>query len=90
MCQIWLRSDGRVEGGGGGGGRQRDKGKLQLYIVDDMICFQCIVVLKCYFILLSVLSFIFVLLIRNVALLCTRAIAVCALGELFAVAAMSW
>ena len=29
VCQIWLRSDGRVEKKGGG--RQTDKGKLQLY-----------------------------------------------------------
>ena len=31
MCQIWLRSDGHVEMGGG---VQRDKGTLQLYIVE--------------------------------------------------------
>ena len=31
VCQIWLRSDGRVEKGGGVTDRQR---KLQLYIVD--------------------------------------------------------
>ena len=34
VCQIWLRSDGRVEREGGGGYRQTDKGTLQLYIVD--------------------------------------------------------
>ena len=34
VCQIWLRSDGRVEKKGGGGYRQTDKGKLQLYIID--------------------------------------------------------
>ena len=33
MCQIWLRSDGRVEKKGGVQ-TQTDKGKLQLYIVD--------------------------------------------------------
>ena len=32
MCQILLRSDGRVEKGG----VQTDKGTLQLYIVDDL------------------------------------------------------
>ena len=31
MCQIWLRSDGRVEKGGGTD-RQTDKGTLQLYV----------------------------------------------------------
>ena len=38
MCQIWLRSDGRVEKGGGGGtdrqtDRPTDKGNPQLYII---------------------------------------------------------
>ena len=33
MCQIWLRSDGRVEKKWGTD-RQTDKGTLQLYIVD--------------------------------------------------------
>ena len=32
VCQIWLRSDGRVEKKGGAD-RQTDKGTLQLYIV---------------------------------------------------------
>ena len=36
VCQIWLRSDGRVEKRGGGTDRQRDKGTLQLYIVDSL------------------------------------------------------
>ena len=39
VCQIWLRTDNRVEWGGGGGAdrqtdRPADKGTLQLYIVD--------------------------------------------------------
>ena len=33
VCQIWLRSDGRVERGGGG--VHTDKGTLQRYIVDS-------------------------------------------------------
>ena len=33
MCQIWLRSDSRVEKKGG---VQTDKGTLQLYIVDTL------------------------------------------------------
>ena len=37
VCQIWLRSDGRVEEGGGGGYRQADKWKPQLYIVDSVL-----------------------------------------------------
>ena len=35
VCQIWLRSDGRVEKKGG---VQTDKGTLQLYIVEE-VCF---------------------------------------------------
>ena len=40
MCQIWLRSDGRVEKGGGvQTDRQTDRQrKLQLYIVDIDVC----------------------------------------------------
>ena len=34
VCQIWLRSDGRVGKGGGGTDRQTDKVTLLLYIVD--------------------------------------------------------
>ncbi len=34
VCQIWLRSDGRVEKGGY---RQTDKGKLQLYIIEGNV-----------------------------------------------------
>ena len=34
MCQIWLRSDGRVEKGAGY--RQKDNVTLQLYIVDGL------------------------------------------------------
>ena len=35
VCQIWLRSDGRVEKRGGSTDIQTDKGTLQLYIVDS-------------------------------------------------------
>ena len=35
VCQIWLRSDGRVEKRGVQTDRQTDKGTLQLYIVDE-------------------------------------------------------
>ncbi len=44
MCQIWLRSDRRVEKEVGGGGyRQKGKGTLQLYIVDERLygAFEC-------------------------------------------------